>query len=93
MSIHNICFCGEIRKIICGYPLLSVAMFYGKLEKIIPELSSGPCHKVKQASSTLDGINHMVYQFDLFSKADNFLFVLRRGCLCQYLKNYVREQN
>ena len=26
MSTHNICFCGEIRKIICGYPLLSVAM-------------------------------------------------------------------
>ena len=28
MSTHNICFCGEIRKIICGYPLLSVALFY-----------------------------------------------------------------
>ena len=26
MSTHNICFCGEIRKIICGCPLLSVAM-------------------------------------------------------------------
>ena len=26
MSTHNICFRGEIRKIICGYPLLSVAM-------------------------------------------------------------------
>ena len=23
---HNICFRGEIRKILCGYPLLSVAM-------------------------------------------------------------------
>ena len=22
MSTHNICFCGEIRKILCGYPLL-----------------------------------------------------------------------
>ena len=28
MSTHNIRFCGEIRKILCGYPLLSVAMFY-----------------------------------------------------------------
>ena len=28
MSAHNICFCGEIRKIICGYPLLSVAMLH-----------------------------------------------------------------
>ena len=26
MSTHNICFRQEIRKIICGYPLLSVAM-------------------------------------------------------------------
>ena len=25
MSTHNICFCGEIRKILCGYPHLSVA--------------------------------------------------------------------
>ena len=28
MSTHNICFCREIRKILCGYPLLSVAMTY-----------------------------------------------------------------
>ena len=26
MSTHNICFCPEIRKILCGYPILSVAM-------------------------------------------------------------------
>ena len=26
MSTHNICFRREIRKILCGYPLLSVAM-------------------------------------------------------------------
>ena len=26
MSTHNICFRGEIRKILCGYPLLTVAM-------------------------------------------------------------------
>ena len=26
MSTHNICFCGEIRKILCGHPLLSRAM-------------------------------------------------------------------
>ena len=26
MSTHNISFHGEIRKILCGYPLLSVAM-------------------------------------------------------------------
>ena len=27
MSTHNICFCQEIRKILCGYLLLSVAMW------------------------------------------------------------------
>ena len=26
MSTQNICFCGEIRKTICGYPVLSGAM-------------------------------------------------------------------
>ena len=26
MSTHNICFCQEISKILCGYPLLSVAI-------------------------------------------------------------------
>ena len=26
MSTHNICFSREINKILCGYPLLSVAM-------------------------------------------------------------------
>ena len=31
MSTHNICFCGEIRKILCGYPLSSVAMFETKM--------------------------------------------------------------
>ena len=30
MSTHNICFCGEIRKILCGYPLLSVVMTNSK---------------------------------------------------------------
>ena len=33
MSTQNICFHGEIRKLLCGYPLLSVAMF---MEKILP---------------------------------------------------------
>ena len=28
MSTHNICFRGEIRKILCGYTLLSVAMIF-----------------------------------------------------------------
>ena len=31
MSTHNICFRGEIRKILCGYPILSVAMEIRKI--------------------------------------------------------------
>ena len=34
MSTHNICFHREIRKILCGYPLLSVAMI--GVESMIP---------------------------------------------------------
>ena len=36
MSTHNICFRREITKILCGYPLLSVAM------RIYPKYSH-PC--------------------------------------------------
>ena len=32
MSTHNICFRAEIRKILCGYPLLSVAMVYMEIQ-------------------------------------------------------------
>ena len=36
MSTHNICFHREIRKIICGYPLLSVAMQTGSHKRCLP---------------------------------------------------------
>ena len=35
MSTHNICFRREIRKILCGYPLLSVAMLKPLLAYIL----------------------------------------------------------
>ena len=34
MSTHNICFRREIRKILCGYPLLSVAMLFTSVLKL-----------------------------------------------------------
>ena len=34
MSTHNICFHGEIRKIVSGYPVLSVAIFMVKISII-----------------------------------------------------------
>ena len=37
MSTHNICFCREIRKIICGYPLLSVAMICCEYSLEVPQ--------------------------------------------------------
>ena len=33
MGTHNICFCREIRKILCGYPLLSVAMVFAENQR------------------------------------------------------------
>ena len=38
MSTHNICICSEIRKILCGYPLLSVAMSGAQLESAVSDL-------------------------------------------------------
>ena len=40
MSTHNICFRREIRKILCGYPLLSVAIV---LPLFVPHLSFFGC--------------------------------------------------
>ena len=42
MSTHNICFRREIRKILCGYPLLSVAMnyYYGIFVSTVSELTN-----------------------------------------------------
>ena len=37
MSTHNICFCGEIRKILFGYPLLSVAMHFMSIVSCLAE--------------------------------------------------------
>ena len=37
MSTHNICFRREIRKILCGYPLLSGAM-YNMVQRWIPKM-------------------------------------------------------
>ena len=37
MNTHNICFRGEIRKILSGYPLLSVAMHFMQIVSYLPE--------------------------------------------------------
>ena len=39
MSTHNVCFPREIRKILCGYLLLSVAMMPSTFPRIIDTLS------------------------------------------------------
>ena len=50
MSTHNMCIRGEIRKIICGYPLLSVAM-YGAGPKYSVNLS--PYHTSRVERKTM----------------------------------------
>ena len=37
MNTHNICFRGEIRKILSGYPLLSVAMHFMQIVSYLAE--------------------------------------------------------
>ena len=48
MSTHNICFHGEIRKILCGYPLLSVANHSSSSNKMHQQV-----HVVKWTCSNL----------------------------------------
>ena len=36
MSIHNVCFQGEIRKILCGHSLFSEAIILQKMSKKVP---------------------------------------------------------
>ena len=43
MSTHNICFRREIRKILCGYPLLSVAMHQNCLSDAILMITDNIC--------------------------------------------------
>ena len=40
MSTNKICLCGEIRKIFCGYPILSGAMYnHGKFAYLAAPVS------------------------------------------------------
>ena len=41
MSTHNICFCGEIRKILRGYPLVSDTMVLVRLGCHCPHMQYG----------------------------------------------------
>ena len=71
MSTHNICFHGEIRKILCRYPLLSGAMILiGKTEKAFIRLhrcadQSGPLHHaygILDIKFTLSSIHFSFYR-------------------------------
>ena len=53
MSTHNICFRLEIRKILCGYPLLSVAMIllnfskaFDKVNQLKGQIPVGPTGEI-----------------------------------------------
>ena len=48
MSTHNICFLGEISKILCGYPLLSVAMVHVSFRLVPTQWVLSSCATLKQ---------------------------------------------
>ena len=54
MSTHNICFRGEIRKILCGYPLLSVAMVQAdRIFTIYTSSKIHPLHDMAQITEKM----------------------------------------
>ena len=65
-STYNICFHGEIRKILCGYPLLSVAMHYdyGIFENLLEGYWWGQI-----------GWNKLLWHWKLDTSAD-FIFMI-----------------
>ena len=53
MSTHNICFHGEIRKILCGYPLLFVVMCAdSKDQPALPQFELAFHHQLMQSFKT-----------------------------------------
>ena len=79
MSTHNICFCGEIRKILCGYPLLSVAMCQGLFNECSQYKFLLKKKKKKKNSAALNiGVDKSGYQVNIFliSRRKHMLWVL-----------------
>ena len=53
MSTHNICFRGEIRKILCGYSLLSVAMMWSvKMDQTVDAQADLSLQQVHMSEGT-----------------------------------------
>ena len=70
MSTHNIRFCGEIRKILCGYPLLSVAMMLWVKLYSIQKFHLGP---VVQSVVSLTSSLRVISLTVLADSVHNFL--------------------
>ena len=95
MSTHNICIRWEIRKILCGYPLLSVAMlvlhknctFSWRNRKKFIFLSRTKRHKKKTSSRAIIQI-FLVFVHTLFlSKQKKYWYYDRRiSCSSGFLK-------
>ena len=62
MSTHNICFRQEVRKIICGYPLLSVVM-NPKPDQVLIFIKAGHNYLVL-CGVTWGGQMHAVMKFE-----------------------------
>ena len=80
MSTHNICFCGEIRKIFTGYPPLSRPMFNRCI------LDSQDCFFMQ----TIQAMSRLVCVFvghtseDMFSHVVTHMNIIYHKNLCNY---------
>ena len=80
MSTHNICFHGEIRKISCGYPLLSVAMAYARVLSAVGSAADGRslAHKFE---SQLSCVNFAEIDHGIISAVMLPLLLIQEGQL------------
>ena len=85
MITHNICFCGEIRKILCGYPRLSVAMYKSSmnspLSKLMLTIKFWPIPNTTQHHSTHTRKIFHIAQDIVISIYLGGGWVVRRCCL------------
>ena len=66
MSTHNVCFRREVRKIICGYPLLSVAMRLAQRSAVLSLHSLESVHN-DRIPGYLDVFIHLTMKILLFT--------------------------
>ena len=96
MSTHNICFCREIRKILCGYPLLSVAMVFSVHMKKLCILGYSKCTEQRFRSDRMNmqaDLNlHWVHVRSMFSNVMAQIF-LPENKVCHFMQDNLQMSN